>query len=85
MKGSGKIYLHDIRSKILTNTKKRLKRADINNVVFCYEDNSLLEPMKGKFDWIVLDVPCSGTGTLRRNPDIKYKFNRERLEYYVLT
>jgi 16S rRNA (cytosine967-C5)-methyltransferase len=39
--------------------------------------------MKHKFDWIVLDVPCSGTGTLRRNPDIKYKFTLNKLEHYI--
>lgn len=78
--------MHDIRQSILVNTKKRLKRADVNNVVFCYEDNvSLLEPMKKKFDWIVLDVPCSGTGTLRRNPDIKYKFTKSKLEHFMQT
>lgn len=83
MKGSGKIYLHDIRKSILINAKKRLKRAGVNNVVFCYENNLFLQNMNNKFDWIVLDVPCTGTGTLRRNPDLKIKFTREKLEYFV--
>ena len=37
-----------------------------------------------KADWIILDVPCSGTGTIRRNPDIKFRFHEESLKYYLL-
>lgn len=36
--------------------------------------------LKNKCDWVLLDVPCSGTGTIRRNPDLKTKFTIERLE-----
>jgi 16S rRNA C967 or C1407 C5-methylase (RsmB/RsmF family) len=39
--------------------------------------------LKGKCDWILLDVPCSGTGTIRRNPDLKVKFSVERLEEVI--
>ena len=35
-----------------------------------------LEMHKNKMNWILLDVPCSGTGTLRRSPDLKCKFSR---------
>src|SRR5690606_4759030 len=36
--------------------------------------------LRNKCDWILLDVPCTGTGTIRRNPDLKYKFSIEKLE-----
>ena len=36
-----------------------------------------------KFDWLILDVPCSGSGTYRRNPDLKYKFNKFNLNQIV--
>ena len=71
-KGSGQIFLHDIRSQILLQAKKRFRRAGIHNVQF-HDDQEKLKPLGGAVDWLVLDVPCTGTGTMRRNPDIKIK------------
>ncbi len=65
---SGQIYLHDIRSQALLEAKKRCRRAGIQNVQFN------LPPKKGSMDWVVVDVPCTGSGTYRRNPDLKWKF-----------
>lgn len=36
-------------------------------------DNKKLKKIRNRCDWVVADVPCSGTGTLRRNPDLKVK------------
>ena len=36
--------------------------------------------LKHKCDWVMLDVPCTGTGVIRKNPDLKWKFSSERLE-----
>ncbi len=36
--------------------------------------------LKGKCDWVLLDVPCTGSGTLRRNPDLKWKFSLDKLD-----
>lgn len=66
---SGQLYLHDIRTHALIEAKKRCKRAGIQNVQFN------LPSKKGSMDWVVVDVPCSGTGTYRRNPDLKWKFD----------
>jgi len=71
-----------VRASILQEAKKRFKRAGIYNAQF-HEGEEKLKHLEGQVDWLVLDVPCSGTGTLRRNPDVKLKFNTERLEYYV--
>ncbi|KRX04227.1 hypothetical protein PPERSA_11351 [Pseudocohnilembus persalinus] len=81
-KGTGKIYLHDVREKIFIEAKKRLKRAGVINVEFL-KDKSEMKKLKGRCDWVVVDAPCSGTGTLRRNPDLKNKFKLENLQYYT--
>jgi 16S rRNA (cytosine967-C5)-methyltransferase len=39
--------------------------------------------MKGKFDWIYLDLPCTGTGTYRRNPDAKFRFSVDKLNHMI--
>ena len=78
-KGKGQIYLHDIRSFALQEARKRLKRAGIQNYQILEPDSSHLSKLKKKMDWVLVDAPCSGTGTLRRNPDMKWKFNEEML------
>lgn len=75
MENKGVIYLHDIRPHALEEAKKRLRRAGIQNAQILYHDDKNKNKLKGKMDWVLADVPCSGTGTLRRNPDMKWKFN----------
>lgn len=75
MKGKGQIYLHDIRTRALQEARKRLKRAGVQNAQFALP--------KTPVDWLLADVPCSGTGTLRRNPDAKWKINAEMVERLI--
>lgn len=84
MGGRGQIYLHDIRPHILVQAKKRLRRAGIQNAQFLTPDHPRLSSLKNKIDWVLADVPCSGSGTLRRNPDMKWKLNREIVDRLVL-
>lgn len=85
MKGKGQIYLHDIRKGILFQAKKRLKRAGIQNAqIIHFSEEKKLNDLKGFFDWILVDAPCSGSGTYRRNPDMKEKFSQEMLGRLVL-
>jgi 16S rRNA (cytosine967-C5)-methyltransferase len=83
MENKGQIYLHDIRPSILEQARKRLKRAGIQNGQFLPAGHVALTKMKKKMDWVLVDVPCSGTGTLRRNPDQKWKFSLALLNRLV--
>lgn len=82
--GKGQIYLHDPRQKTLENAKKRFQRAGVQNVQFHYDETNLERTIQGKADWIILDVPCSGTGTIRRNPDIKFRITENSIKNHVI-
>lgn len=85
MKGQGQIYLHDIRKGILFQAKKRLKRAGIQNgQIIHFTEEEKLKALKGFFDWVLVDAPCSGSGTYRRNPDMKSRFSASMLKNLVI-
>lgn len=76
MQNRGQLFLHDVRDEALLEAKKRLKRAGIQNAqIVTSTDERRLRLLKNRMDWVIVDVPCSGTGTLRRNPDMKWKFS----------
>ena len=82
--GKGQIYLHDIRPATLLEAKKRLKRAGIQNAqIVLPSDRPKKNELKGTVHWVLVDAPCSGTGTLRRNPDMKWKFDLSLVERLV--
>lgn len=78
LKKTGQLYLFDIRQSVELNAKKRLRRAGVENAQWVKKEN--LHLLKSKMDWVLADVPCSGSGTLRRNPDLKWRFNFSTLE-----
>ena len=82
MQNKGRIIATDIRPKKLIEVTKRAKRAGLFNV-FPADLNRISEikhAQKG-FDRILVDAPCTGTGTLRRNPDAKWKLSEEKIMY----
>jgi 16S rRNA C967 or C1407 C5-methylase (RsmB/RsmF family) len=72
MGGKGQIYLHDIRLSALAQAKKRLRRAGVQNGQCLPSDHPKWRQLEEKVDWILVDAPCSGSGTLRRNPEMKF-------------
>lgn len=80
MKNTGQIFLHDVRAYALLDAKKRLRRAGIQNAQVIQAADPKLKKLKKMMDWVLVDAPCSGTGTLRRNPDMKWKFSNEMLQ-----
>lgn len=83
MQGSGQIFLHDIRPFALMEARKRLRRAGIQNAQTVLAEDPKLKKLKKKMDWVLVDAPCTGTGTMRRNPDMKWKFTEETLPRLV--
>jgi 16S rRNA C967 or C1407 C5-methylase (RsmB/RsmF family) len=83
MNNKGQIFLHDIRGNALGEAKKRLARAGIQNAQASPADDPKWKKWKKKMDWILVDAPCSGTGTLRRKPDMKWNFTEEQLKHLV--
>jgi 16S rRNA (cytosine967-C5)-methyltransferase len=84
MRGSGQLFLHDIRKKALLDAKERLKRAGVQNYQILFNDEEQKQKkLKKKINKIFVDAPCSGTGTLRRNPDMKWRFKEEDLKSLI--
>jgi len=79
MQQKGQLYLHDIRENALLEARKRLKRAGIQNAQILRSDSPHLKNLKKKMDIVLVDAPCSGTGTLRRNPDMKWRFDEDTI------
>lgn len=76
MANSGTLYAFDVLEKRLARLKPRLARAGLDNVrcvALTNERDQRVQRLQGKLDRVLVDAPCSGTGTLRRNPDIKWR------------
>ncbi|OEH76763.1 nol1 nop2 sun family domain-containing protein [Cyclospora cayetanensis] len=105
MVNKGKIYLHDVRERMLREAKKRLKRAGITNYTVLTPGDPVLQKLAGAMDWltiprfafgagvtgrlgrcafvqVVCDVPCTGTGALRRSPEMKWKYRDDKAKFF---
>lgn len=81
MKNKGKIIAMDIEDFKLVEMKRRLRRAGVDIAETKLIDSTkVIKRLEGTADRVLLDVPCSGIGVLRRNPDTKWKITEERLE-----
>lgn len=76
MANTGTLYAFDISAKRLDRLKLRVRRAGLSNVrcvAIAHERDDRVQRLNGKLDRVLVDAPCSGIGTLRRNPDIKWR------------
>jgi 16S rRNA (cytosine967-C5)-methyltransferase len=83
MAGSGRLYALDVAEKRLANLKPRMVRAGLTNIHPQRIDNehdARISRLKGKADCVLVDAPCSGLGTLRRNPDLKYRQSGDNVQ-----
>lgn len=81
MQNKGKIVSMDVEQWKLEETKKRARRAAAFNVEpRLIEGTKTIKKLEASADLVLLDVPCSGTGVLRRNPDAKWKLQPASIE-----
>ena len=76
MRSHGRLYAFDVVARRLANLKPRLARSGLSNVhpqLLAHERDAKIKRLAGKVDRVLVDVPCTGFGTLRRNPDLKWR------------
>lgn len=76
MHSQGRLYAFDVSAKRLARFRPRLARSGLSNVhpqLLASERDPRVKRLSGKFDRVLVDAPCSGLGTLRRNPDLKWR------------
>jgi 16S rRNA (cytosine967-C5)-methyltransferase len=76
MRNTGRLYAYDTSGHRLDAMKPRLARSGLSNVhpvQLAHERDERIKRIAGKIDRVLIDAPCSGLGTLRRNPDLKWR------------
>jgi 16S rRNA (cytosine967-C5)-methyltransferase len=76
MRGTGRVYAMDISARRLAALRLRAARAGVTNVhviALSGDNDARAKRLAGKLDRVLVDAPCSGFGTLRRNPDLKWR------------
>lgn len=81
MENKGRIISMDVTQWKLDELKKRARRAGASNIEpRLIEGNKTIKRLENTADRLLLDVPCSGLGVIKRNPDAKWKLNHEFIE-----
>ncbi|MCC6218454.1 MAG: RsmB/NOP family class I SAM-dependent RNA methyltransferase [Aquabacterium sp.] len=83
MRNTGRLYAFDVSGHRLENLKPRLARSGLSNVYatqIAHENDERIKRLRGKIDRVLVDAPCSGLGTLRRNPDLKWRQSPKAVE-----
>jgi len=78
MRSTGRLYAFDTSAHRLDALKPRLARSGLSNVhsaAIAHERDERIKRLSGKIDRVLVDAPCSGLGTLRRSPDLKWRQN----------
>src|SRR5690606_8447190 len=82
VRSTGRLYAFDVSAARLARAKPRFARSGLSNVVpvaIDGENDARVKRLAGKAQRVLVDAPCSGIGTLRRNPDLKWRQHPEAL------
>ena len=88
MRSTGRLYAFDTSGHRLEALKPRLARSGLSNVhpaAIAHERDDRVKRLAGKIDRVLVDAPCSGLGTLKRNPDLKWRQNLKGVEEMAVT
>ena len=83
MRSTGRLYAFDTSAHRLEALKPRLARSGLSNVhpaAIAHERDDRVKRLAGKIDRVLVDAPCSGLGTLKRNPDLKWRQSLKGVE-----
>ncbi|MDD5479725.1 RsmB/NOP family class I SAM-dependent RNA methyltransferase [Rhodoferax sp.] len=83
MRSTGRLYAFDTSAGRLDAFKSRLARSGLSNVhpaAIAHERDERVKRLSGKIDRVLVDAPCTGLGTLRRNPDLKWRQTQAAVE-----
>ncbi len=85
MENKGQIHAYDNEEKRLAPMSERLKRAGAHNVKILPANNQgVLDKLQDRMDVVLVDAPCSGSGTWRRKPDSKWRLTKAQLDERIL-
>lgn len=82
MRSTGRLYAFDVSAARLARAKPRFARSGLSNiipVVIGTDGDKRVKRLHGKAHRVLVDAPCTGLGTLRRNPDLKWRMHPESL------
>ena len=88
MRNTGRLYAFDVSAHRLEQLKPRLARSGLNNVypmAIADETDARIQRLAGKADRVLIDAPCSGLGTLRRKPDVKWRLSPKDIPAFAAT
>lgn len=83
MRSTGRLYAFDVSATRLAKAKPRFARSGLSNIVpvaIEHENDTRVRRLAGKAQRVLVDAPCSGVGTLRRNPDLKWRQSVQSLQ-----
>ncbi len=86
MGSRGRLYAVDVSDKRLANMRPRLKRSGASNIqpmLISHENDLKVKRLASKIDRVLVDAPCSGLGTLRRSPDLKFRQSPQSIEDFT--
>ncbi|MCZ8095186.1 MAG: RsmB/NOP family class I SAM-dependent RNA methyltransferase [Acidovorax sp.] len=86
MRSTGRLYAFDVSAHRLDALKPRMARSGLSNVhpaAIAHERDERVKRLAGKIDRVLVDAPCSGLGTLRRNPDLKWRQSAKAVQELV--